>query len=372
MKSKVKFILWGIVGWLVIFLGIEWWNSYPRITLAPPMGSTSLKEKLDSSLIASFNENFLAGISISIIRDSKVYHRKSLGFLDHDTHDSLNWNSTLPVASVSKLFTSLTLARYLDRLDITLEDSLHILKLPELDRETALGKLTFEELLRHQSGISDPGKLNSLLSFQNNLSLETFGKELTQKFASESQIKEYQYADSNFDLVGYLLQSYSGMDFTALSDSLTLERLGMGNSYFSFDHHLPNGHKKTRVWKRIKPAPMTLALTPSPSSGLISSVEDLEKSLIQMIRGDLGLLQSELNWLQSDPDLPPAGFQAISLHDHTYFGHYGAQAGFSSLLVFDPTSKTGLILLANSKDDQDFRKKIASQLLALMREEDTL
>lgn len=367
MKIKVKFILWPLLAWGIIFLGSEWWNSHPKVVIPAPLSPQTKAELVDSLVISTLNENLLSGISVAIIEDSKISFKKSFGFHKLDQKDSLRPSTLIPVASISKIFTSLTLAGFLDTLGITVHDPISILGIPEIHGNSELGKLSFEQLLRHQSGIYDQSLFQRITSRKSTFSIEEFGNELIANTAKLESVNSYQYSDSNFDFIGYLIEKSSGQPFQDLVQTSVFHRLGMNESHFNFEKSIEYGYRKTRIWKRIKPSPIQFPLVPSPSSGLETSLDDLSKGLIQLTRGDLGLMEKELKWLQTSNDLPPAGFQAITLNNHEMIGHFGAQSGFSSLIVFDPDQKMGIIILSNTREINDFRINLANKIYTLLQ-----
>lgn len=366
MKIKAKFILWPLLAWGIIFLGSEWWNSHPKVVIPTPLSAQTKSEKIDSLAISTLNENLLSGLSVAIIEDSKISYKKAFGFHKLNEKDSLKPSTVIPVASISKLFTSLSLAGYLDTLGIIVTDPISILNIPEISADSDLGKLSFEQLLRHQSGIHDQSLFQRITTRKASFSIEEFGHELISNSENLESDKSYQYSDSNFDFIGYLLEKSSGQAFQELVQTSMLDHLGMVDSRFNTESIIEYGYRKTRIWKRIKPSPIQFPLVPSPSSGLETTLDDLSKGLIQLTRGDLGLLEKELKWLQTSSELPPAGFQAITLDGHKMIGHFGAQSGFSSLIVFDPIQKTGILILSNTREINDFRINLASQIYTLL------
>jgi CubicO group peptidase (beta-lactamase class C family) len=84
----------------------------------------------------------------------------------------------------------------------------------------------------------------------------------------------------------------------------------------------------------------------------------------------MGVFQKELKWLNPTKTGIPMGFQEIMIDKESWVGHFGGHAGYSSLLLFSPQRKTGLILFSNARDTKDFRKTITSQLLQVLSQKD--
>lgn len=368
MKKTIQFILWILIVGAVLFYGYEWWNSFPKVSFAPPLASHSKKEKLDSILIATLNQNQLSGLAVSVIRNSKVTYQKAIGFNELETKDSLKTNTIIPVASISKIFTSLAAANHFQSLGLSVTDPISILEHPLISPESDLGKISFEELLRHESGLKDKTVFDEFFKQKRDQSLDNYVLDFLEGSPKPDRKRDYHYADINFDLLGFLLSFSSGASFDQLVQESVFQQLGMNSSFFNETLIIDRGYRKTSVWKRLKESPIAYQSYPSPSSGLQSSIEDLNNALLQLIRLHLGNMQEELLWLQTDPEKAPAGFQKIEINKQQFIGHFGGQAGFSALLLFHPEEKFGLIILSNTRDRDNFRVNLASDIHSLIQQ----
>ncbi|WP_297338302.1 serine hydrolase domain-containing protein [Algoriphagus sp.] len=364
MKLKLKLI---VVVFSILFLaliGIEWWRSYPKVSLPVPMGTMNQKDQLDSILITTLNQNQLAGLSVGLIVDSKITYRRAVGFANLASKDSLTSRTPLPVASISKLFTALLISSYFSQEEIQPESKIAS-HFPEFtDQYPKIKPLTFSSLLTHHSGLEDPPNFGAWLGLKKPRLLENqIQKALSKPSRLEPGIT-FTYSDFNFMLLGHLLEKNTQRPFEELMNHFLQLELAMNQSYLTTTSPLESlptkGYEKTFLWKRLKEYPLKLEVIPDPSSGIISTTDDLLKALIQLSRGELGYLQPHLNWLRLNSGF--AGFQEVKLGNQTYWGHFGGEGGFSSLLLFDPDLGNGLIILSNTADKADFRIQLAEQL----------
>jgi CubicO group peptidase (beta-lactamase class C family) len=364
MNWKIKYLILGIAFWLLIFLGWEWWSSYPKVRLIPPAHPESKVEKIDSILIRSLSEFLIPGIAMGIVEDEKVTYLKAFGFENLETKDSLTLQSQIPVASVSKVFTALSLANFSRENRIPIDTSFNAVlpfdkKLPD-----EFNEISIRDLLEHTSGLSDSRSFRNLIAREEKRQLSLLPNYLK---SPDRGSREYQYADVNFDLIGYLLESRSNEAFDELITANTLVAGGMEKSYFATERPSGSfqGYKQTFLWKRIQTMELKFERYPSPSSGLILTPEDLSKALLHLCRGNMGTFDDELKWLQGNSGTP-AGFQKITINNTEFMGHFGEQDGFSSLLLYSPSSEIGLFLLSNSEDKHDFRKLIPGEILKII------
>ncbi|MBN7813612.1 beta-lactamase family protein [Algoriphagus sp. H41] len=364
MNWKIKYAILGLAFWLLLFLGWEWWRSYPKVRPVPVVHPESLEGKIDSVLLRALGDLLIPGLAVGVVEDQKVIYLKAFGYLDLETKDSLSVQSQLPVASVSKLFTALGLAKLGLESGFPVDTTLNAL-LPrgkQLPRE--FDGISLRDLLRHASGLSDSRSIRNLLLGEEKRKLNLLPEYLP---TPDLDNKGYQYADINFDLLGYAMESKAKKPFEELIRESTLKAAGMETSHFPSARPLgpAQGYKRTFLWKRLQATDLKLERYPSPSSGLLVSPEELSKALLHLCRGNMGAFDKELGWLQGKSDLP-AGFQKITLNGSVFLGHFGEQGGFSAILAYSPELELGLFLLANAEDKADFRKLLSSEILTLL------
>ncbi|MDI1323242.1 MAG: serine hydrolase [Algoriphagus sp.] len=370
MNRKIKFFLGALVFWFALFLIWEWWKSFPRVRPIPISAPTSEELKLDSVLNESILSYILPGLSAVVVKEGKITYLKAFGFANLETKDSLKTDSRIPVASVSKIFTALGLATYLSLKGITPNDPISVLGLTTESGKGNLSELTFKELLTHTSGLKDPGILQTIWRGRKSLELEDYGEKILRKPLKNSGKDSVEYADTNFDLLGYLLSTSEKSGFDSLMQNSILGPSGMENSEFVQEWpeagNVIAGYHRTFLWKRLQFKRTRFASFPSPSSGLVSSPKDMSIALIHLVRGKMGIYQPALNWLQPDSEAVPLGFQPIKINGETWTGHFGGQAGYSSLLIYSEEKETGVFIQFNAEDREIYRVDIASAILSII------
>jgi CubicO group peptidase (beta-lactamase class C family) len=369
--QSLKWILIGLATIFALFLAKEWWQSFPRVNLAPPISVKNQQDKLDSILIQTINEHHLAGLAVGIISNSQVLYKNTLGYESLEKKDSLTSQSKIHVASISKIFLALYLSSYLQENGLNILDSIKSLS-PELNSKyPEIGELSFSQILRHQSGLRDASFFSGFFRKKNTPNLQDFVWSQLPKQLNRKGDLSYNYADFNYELLGYLLEKDSGLSYDNLLNRWLSEDLDLQNSYFKGNSQEENpvvmGYRKTYVWKRLKPHPFTYQVSPYPSSGMISTLDDLIKVTTQLIRADLGMLKSNVQALEVNEKESWAGFQQIAVGEESnWMGHFGGQAGYSSLLIFDPGKEFGIIILSNTRDQGNFRIDLARKIIKIL------
>ncbi|WP_296701246.1 serine hydrolase [Algoriphagus sp.] len=369
MKKKLNIFLTVLGIWFILFLFLDWWNSYPKIKVVQVKTSQLISDKIDSIVQKSITEYTLPGIGLGIVKDGKIIYQNSFGFQSLEPLDSFSINSQFPSASISKIFTAIAAAKYWSSKGIVSKDLISMIK-SSSDPKSDLDQLKIENLLTHTSGIKNPGLIEKITNSRSNVSLSEFGEEIWNSNYTKPDSVFFEYSDINFDLLGYLLQKSANIPFESYLKDNILIPAGMVNSDFATEwpenNNSMTGYQETFVWKRIEPKKLEFDRLPSPSSGLITSIEEMNLFLIHLLRGDMGIFKNELKWLNPTKIGAPMGFQEIRIDDESWLGHFGGQAGYSSLLLFSPQKKTGLILFSNARDTKGFRKNIMSQILQVL------
>lgn len=370
MNRKIKLFLGVLVFWFALFLIWEWWKSFPRVRPIPISSAISEELKLDSVLSESILHYILPGLSAVVVKDGKITYLKAFGFANLETKDSLKIDSRIPVASVSKIFTALGLATYLSQKGIGPDDPISVLGLATVSQNGNLSDMSFKELLTHTSGLKDPDFFQSIMRGRKSLGLEDFGENILKNPLKKSEEKPFEYADANFDLIGYLLSKSEQSGFDSLLQTSILDPSGMEESNFVLEwpeaRNVISGYHRTFLWKRLEPKLIRFASFPSPSSGLVSTPKDMSKALIHLIRGKMGIYQPALDWLQTDGGAIPLGFQSITINGEIWTGHFAGQAGYSSLLIYSVDRGTGVFVQFNAEDKKNYRVEIASAILRII------
>lgn len=366
MKRTINYILLGLALWFLLFLGWEWWHSYPKVRLTPISFPKSKEAKLDSLISQNLPENLIPGLAVGIIENEKVTYLKAFGYQNLKTKDSLTLQSLIPVASVSKLFTALTLANFALEKGLTIDTSFNSI-LPRQQRLSAeFEKISLADLLNHTSGLTDQSSIRTLFSSKENRKLSNLPKILK---SPNLENRNFNYADVNFDLIGFLLEALEEGTFEKMTKERTLLPSGMETSHFVVewpsDSLFVSGYQQTFLWKRLEARALKFERFPSPSSGLVVTPDDLSKALLHLSRENMGIFGDELIWLKNGSAIP-AGFQSIQLNNSNFIGHFGEQGGFSSLVIYSSELDLAFFLVSNARDNSDFRQKIAGKILKIL------
>lgn len=372
MNQKIKVFLAVLVFWAALFIAWEWWHSFPKVRTVPATKVISMKDGVDSILKEAMSTYLLPSISVAVVKEGEVIYLDAFGYENLETKDSLTVNSRILVASLSKVFTALGAASILQKSGINAKDSLHAIGLNSNLSSSVFTNIQIENLLSHQSGIRDKSFTEKIFSLSKLQTLNEWGAQFLEYPASYlTDSSDYNYADANYDLLGFLLSSSNEFKLDSIIQSHVFIPSGMLNSEFvaqwPIEENGLTGYQKSFVWKRIEPKRIKFQILPSPSSGLVTTTKDMSIALTHLLKGQNGQYSEALSWLTANAGVP-LGFQEIQFNGSKWIGHFGGQAGYSSILFYSEEIDTGIFLFSNSKDEAGFRTLIANQVLSYIKQ----
>jgi len=224
-------------------------------------------------------------------------------------------------------------------------------------------QLTVRHLLTHTSGFSllqgDKDILNDDTSDD---ALEANIRELADTSLSRPVGESFEYSNSNYDILGLIVQEVSGQSFEAYIEEHIYTPLDMSNSYTSKaeadENGLAVGHTYFFGSPRVS-ADNPYSRRKLPAGFLISSAEDLGHYLIaQLNGGHYGteqILAPEYVTMMHQPAVE-TGFQDWSyafgwrikpVEGEPSVRHGGDSSNFHSDLAFSPTRGWGVAIVTN-------------------------
>jgi CubicO group peptidase (beta-lactamase class C family) len=283
--------------------------------------------------------------------------------------------SVFEIGSITKTFTGTVLADMVRRGEVRLDDPVANY-LPAGVRVPSLGgrRITLLDLATHRSGLPrlptgyvspDPGNpygryaAKDLYAFLGSHALE---REPGAKF---------EYSNLGMGLLGHALARAAGAkNFQALVARRVLRPLGMKMTAYgrtaALAPWMTRGHdQKGEVATHFD---MSDAAVLAGGGGLNSTVDDLMTYLDANIGEPTSPLEHAMRDARRGRHLPRPGMQVglgwmtMTRGPLTLVGHNGGTAGYSAYVAFDPGTRAGVVVLANS-GGFEYADKIGRELL---------
>lgn len=297
---------------------------------------------------SAFNGNVL------IAKKGKILYQNSFGWANYLMKDSLNINAQFELASVSKPFTALATLQLIQQGKLSFETTVDSLfpGFPYPD-------VTVRQLLTHRSGLPNYVYYVDRIwkdKRKGMSNMEAINLMIEGKPNREGRPDgRFHYNNSNFMLLGAIIEKVSGKDFDIYMAENVFQPAGMKNtaalSRVKYDKIPTNviGHDK--IWRRS--VVQDYLDGPVGDKGIYSTVRDMylfDRALKDGRLLDTALLDSAYT-PHSDPKRGAFsygyGWRTFNTPAAKVVYHTGWWHGFKSLFVRDLTNDVTIVLLTN-------------------------
>lgn len=276
-------------------------------------------------------------------------------------------------ASISKLFTAVTIMQLRDEGKISLGDLVG--EYVPAFRESPI---RLEHLLTHTSGLRDRKRANGR-STRNEV--DAYINSLAKQRIPKEPGTHWRYADAGFNLLGRVIENVTGRPFSdALRDRL-LHALEMQDSTFDIAQ-TPMGSRVIGFNKRGKQMKHPWDMAFLPSSGLQTNARDLGKFARMVLSVNVGTDSHNVLSLETLQEMTTVriaskwhgigqgyAWQIAESKTGPVWRHAGGEAGYESLLAIYPKNGMGIVALGNQKDWPRFQ--LVSQIRDIITNSNT-
>jgi CubicO group peptidase (beta-lactamase class C family) len=338
-------VRWRYIAIIIIFM-IQTLFLYADGSFAPDTN------KLDNFLRKTVKTYNIPGLAVAVVDDKGVifmsgYGESSPGF-------SVTPNTPFLLGSTTKMFTALATMRLVEmgkvEIDSALKKYLPEFRLASPDYENAI---TIRHLLNQTSGMSDAGMPYVSLG-ENSLDDELILLRKCKPVSAPGKV--YSYFNSNYRLLGLVIEKVSGMRYGEFIYSEIFKPLAMTSSFVGpvGVKDLTTGHGEIfgfplRREQKIREGAF-------PSGFIVSSVSDIANLLIAELRagkGDSSILDPKTIKMTWQPPQNIKGGYAMgwlavdTIGKTPFLAHGGSLENYQSFLYINPQLNTGFVFLMN-------------------------
>ncbi len=316
------------------------------------------KERLSKKIDRFFSRRYKYGSfngAVLFAEKGNVVYKNAFGFSERRTKDSLKTNSKFQLASVSKPITAYGILLLAQQGKLTFQDSLR-----KFFPEFPYDNITIHQLLIHRSGLpeyfyfADEYWTNRDSAITNTDVVEMMIKKQPKKYYSPN--RHYNYCNTNYALLGAIIEKVSGKSYSDFMESEIFVPLGMYNTdVYCKAEEKENNHKVKGYISKRRKAENTYLNGVVGDKGIYSTVEDLYKFDQALRKGTL--VKKELideSYFLGHKELYP--------HDNYGYGwrvnmrpdgsmiifHNGWWKGFRSYFIRSMKDKKTIIVLTNN------------------------
>ncbi len=293
-------------------------------------------EALDRVLKAYLDYYKIPGMSVAVIKDSKVVYHRGLGVRNTLTQDPVTDDTVFEAASMTKPVCAYLALRLVDRGILQVDTPLYTyLPYEDIAYDDRYKLITARMVLTHRSGFPNwrSGKLDI-------------------KFIPGTQ---FSYSGEGFVYLGKVIEKLTGKKLVQLCQEEVFEPLGIEHASLVWNEEIAKltatGHGGTSPMAKGKPS------QPNMAASLHVDARNYAKFLIAYVQGK-GLAEATAkDMLRSQgpiPDDPKSSFGlGVGIGQTpqgTHFGHGGRNTGFTSLSLMYKDLGIGYVFLVNNDD----------------------
>ncbi len=326
---------------------------YPGALTAQQSRTGSLPADVDSIAQAVFLEYPNAALSLAVFRGSDAIFVKGYGAADREQNPPVDGRTVYRIGSVTKQFTAAAILQQVERGRLALDSAISEY-LPEY-APPGEPTITLRQLLNHTSGIptytEPPVALEfagrALLSHADVLSALD-GEPLN--FAPGSR---YEYSNSNYYLLGVILERVTGQSYAAYVREHLTEPVGLAETTYCGAGATSPVQGYTAAGKELHIAPRLQMDWPYAAGALCSTVTDLAAwnhalSHGQVIAPALYQRMVSPSRLRDGREIAYGmGLRIDTLAGHPRIWHSGEMSGYTATLSQYPQDSLTLVILTN-------------------------
>lgn len=337
----------------------------------PPTLDAELRERIDAFVEHERQASGIPGIALAIVQLGSATHLR--GFGENGRGRAISPDTTFPIGSVTKSFTSLLVRQAIDagQLDADAPVQRYLPWFRVADAN-ASARITLRHLLNQTSGFSHADGVAPLVQ-RGNTSVEALARGLATVSLNRAVGERFEYSNLNVMLLGAVLEAVTGRSWQALVQQQVFEPLQMTHSYVDHDAGRQAGMTAVhRLWFGL-PVAHHVRLLPgmAPAGSLVSSADDMARYLSMLLaegQGPAGRVVSRQAVTQLLAPAAPLRRFKLGATDFEFrygegwlvgpFGaapdarwHQGALAAFEAWTVLLPDTQQAVVLLINVKSD---------------------
>lgn len=307
--------------------------------------------KLDELLTYLEDGNEAMG-SLAISKNGKLLYARAIGYrsVANDNKIPADRDTKYRIWSVTKMFTATMILQLIEEGNLSLETTLDGF-FPEIANADSI---TILHMLSHKSGIhdfTDPGSENSISP---DGQTQAGMVDLISKFKPDFRPGErFQYSNSNFLLLGYIVEKLDEVTYSAALANRISSRIGLSDTYYGVDalrsvenkaltYRMQNGQ-----WIAVNEGDFS-GPVPGGAGSIVSTPSDMVKFIESLFNGRL-ITEKSLTQMINISEFYGLGIHLMHSQPSTGFGHGGGYLASYSNLAYYPQDSLAIAYCTNGQ-----------------------
>jgi len=331
-------------------------------------------DKAEAGILKIMNEAPVTGLSVAVVKNNKLIYTHAFGVKDRETNTPLTTDCIFRIASISKSFSATSVMQLVEKKKLSLDtDVSELMGFKVRNPKYPETIITLRLLLSHLSSINDSQGYFTLDAIN-----PAKNPDWAKCYNDYEPGKGYQYCNLNFNMVGTIIEKYSGERFDQYVKHHILDPLGLYGGYCvdSLDKsrfasiYEYNGDSARFFLspgaynpRSAEIAAYTMGYsTPvfSPTGGMKISAPDLARYMMMHMnmgkyKGKKIISKKSATAMQTAySDKEGYGFAIMNsdklIPGKHMTGHTGSAYGLYSAMFFNPNEKFGIVVISNGCD----------------------
>jgi len=316
-------------------------------------------QQLDSTIAHVLEDKDLPGVLVAVSVPGEGEYVSAQGTANLDTGAEPQPTDQFRIGSVTKTFVATAILQLVDQGKLSKSDTLSnwYPDFPNAD------EITLDDLLRMRSGIADYWDQETLKQYYDDPFVIVTNEDIIEAAAAkadqfEPPDQETKYTDTNYNILGAILEKVSGNYIATQISENILNPLGLLNTLYPTNHVLPGGLRGYGLNPQSGEFEDKTILNPAPADGagaMISNTSDLGVWAKALYNGDLLSPETQQARLQTQP-LEGGGAarygEGIIEGTEGVWGHGGTISGFSTEMYYIPEQDATIVINVNRSDEQ--------------------
>ncbi len=326
---------------LTLFL-LTYCFAFPPFAAAQKVNTS----KLDS-LFNSLDKKNKAMLSVRISRNGKELYSRSIGYATINGSKKIKASSDTKyrIGSVSKMFTAAMIFQLIEENKLSLTTPLSDF-FPQVPNAKSI---TIGNILNHHSGIHDFTRDST---YQDWMTLPRTHEQMVSTIIAGvpafSPGEKGQYSNSNYVLLGYIIEKITGDSYDKELNKRIILKLGLKNTYYG--GKIDSKHKEASSYEyqdgKWVEGPETDMSIPGGAGAIVSTPKDLSIFIDGLFKHKL-MSDSSLGMMTTLTDTYGMGIFKSPFYQKYSFGHTGAIDDFTAALDYYPEDSTVLAMTCN-------------------------
>lgn len=283
--------------------------------------------------------------SVAIREGNKLTYSKAVGWAS--VEDSIcNTDTTkYRIGSVTKIFTAVMIYQFMEENAISKDTKLSRFY-PRIPRSDSI---TIDHLLSHRSGIHNlTADADYMTYMTKGSSKEEILERIIEKGMDFPPGEKSDYSNSNYILLGYILEQLADTSYAALLQERICQPLGLQHTNYGDSTNVNNNESYSyrytgKRWFQLSQTHMSI---PHGAGAMVSTAEDLT-AFIQALFSLRLVNRDALDQMMQIRDGIGRGMFEYTYNTDTAYGHGGGIDGFSTILFHYPTKDISIAVCSN-------------------------